>query len=163
MQSAPAYPWTSPNEILKQIREARALNTNGFIFYSATSFNKIKPGLADSLQQNYFGTIAIPPAMTWLDHTAPPAPVLKASHTANGIMLQWEGSNTGRAPMKYLVYRFAPNEKTDLSNAENIVALTKSTVFIDKEGSKNDKYIVTALDRLWNESEKSNTAELVNP
>lgn len=163
MQNASSYPWNSPNEILKQIRAARNINTNGFVFYSASSFNKIKPGLVDSLQQNYFGTIAIPPAMTWIDNIAPAAPVLKISNASNGIMLQWEGSNASKEPLKYLVYRFGANEKQDLSNAEHIIALTRNTAFIDKDGNKHYKYVVTALDRLWNESEKSNTAELVTP
>jgi nitrate reductase assembly molybdenum cofactor insertion protein NarJ len=65
--------------------------------------------------------------------------------------------------LKYLVYRFDDKEKQDLSDANNIIALTKGSVFIDKDGGKNYRYVVTALDRLWNESEKSNTVELVAP
>ncbi len=158
-----AYPWNSPNEILKQIRSARALNTDGFIFYSASSFNKIKSDLADSLQENYFGTIAIPPAMAWLDNVAPAAPVLNASTANNGILLQWEAPNVSKEPLKFLVYRFGQNEKTDFNNAANIIALTRGNNFFDKEGNKGYKYVVTALDRLWNESEKSNVAELATP
>lgn len=162
MQQAKGAPWNSPDEILKQIRAARALQTNGFVFYSASSFNKISPALSDSLQQHYFGTIAIPPAMTWLDHTAPPPPLLRATSSREGIVLHWEDEEA-KEPLRFLVYRFAQEEKIDLSNAGRIIALTGNTSFTDREGSKQYKYVVTALDRLWNESEKSNIAEFTAP
>lgn len=158
MLNATAYPWNSPNEILQQIRDARAMNTDGFVFYSASNFSKIKPALADSLQQNYFGTIAIPPSMPWLDKSAPAAPVLKVSASSKGLLLQWEPNNTIKEKLRYLVYRFDEDEKIDLERAENIISLTQSTSVLDQEGNERYKYVVTALDRLWNESEKSNTA-----
>jgi len=59
--------------------------------------------------------------------------------------------------LKYLVYRFGADEKINLGNADKIIALTSSKKFMDAEGGKNDyRYVVTALDRLWNESEQSN-------
>jgi len=161
MLNATASPWNSPNEILKQIRAARQIGTDGFIFYSSSSFSKIRPGLTDSLQQNYFGSIAIPPAMPWLDHTAPPAPVLTVSGTNGGVLLQWESN--AKAQQRYLVYRFDEDEKIDLSDAGQIIALTRNNSFLDKEGGRNFRYVVTALDRLWNESTPSNTATAATP
>lgn len=160
MLNATTSPWNKPDEILKQIREARALNTNGFVFYSMSSFYKLKQDLADSLQQNYFGTIAIPPPMSWIDNVPPAAPVARAAATNNGMLIQWEETNVSKEPIKYLVYRFGPDEKINLASAENIIALTQASSFIDKDGGKNYKYVVTALDRLWNESEKSNVVSL---
>jgi len=163
MQDARTAPWNSPNEILKQIRAARAIHTNGFIFYSASVFNKIGPAITDSLQQRYFGTIAIPPAMPWIDPTPPPAPEARIAVTNNGLLLQWDEHNPQKEPLKYLVYRFDRNEPADLSNASRIIALTQLTSFTDREGSRNYKYVVTALDRTWNESAPSNAVFLTTP
>jgi uncharacterized lipoprotein YddW (UPF0748 family) len=156
MLNATRAPWNNAQEILKQIRAARALNTNGFVFYSMSSFYKIGSELIDSLQQNYFGTIAIPPAMPWLDNTPPAAPVARSAKSTNGNLLQWDEANPSREPLKYLVYRFESEEKINLNSAENIIALTQASSYVDKDGGKNYKYVVTALDRTWNESEKSN-------
>lgn len=156
MLNATTAPWNKPDEILKQIREARALNTQGFVFYSMSCFYKIGSALTDSLQQNYFGTIAIPPAMTWLDNTPPAAPVARASASGQGMLVQWEEANASREPLKYLVYRFDAEEKININNSGRIIALTQTSNFTDKEGDKNHRYIVTALDRLWNESGQSN-------
>jgi uncharacterized lipoprotein YddW (UPF0748 family) len=158
MLNATKAPWNKPDEILQQIRDARAQNANGFVFYSMSCFYKIRPELTDSLQQNYFGNIAIPPAMTWLDNVAPLAPVARVSQSNSGMIVQWDQANASKEPLKYLVYRFGADEKISLGNSENIIALTQANTFIDREGNKSYKYIVTALDRLWNESEKSNIA-----
>ena len=157
MLNATSFPWNSPNEILKQIRAAPAVHTNGFVFYSASNFNKIKPALIDSLQQNYFGNIAIPPAMPWIDNIAPPSPTVKIGSSQTGTFLLWEDDKSVKEPLKYLVYRFGADEKINLANADKIIALTSSKKFMDAEGGKNNfRYVVTALDRLWNESEQSN-------
>lgn len=160
MLNAASYPWNSPNELLQQIKDARAQHANGFVFYSASNFSKIRPALADSLQQNYFGTIAVPPAMPWIDNDAPEAPELKAGTSAKGILLQWETVNPHKEKLRFLVYRFPANQKPDLSRTDCIIGLTQAASFLDKEGNGDDTYVVTALDRLWNESDKSNTVSV---
>ncbi len=156
MLNAKSAPWNTSVEILKQIQAARDKHTDGFVFYSVSNFAKIRQDLIDSLQQNYFGTIAIPPAMPWLDQTVPAPPSAHCSNGSNGILIQWEEKNPSKEPLKYLVYRFEQNEKVDLTDARNIIALTQNKLFLDREGHKNYKYMVTSLDRLWNESEPSN-------
>lgn len=160
MVNAKTYPWNSPNEILAEMRAARAVHAHGFIFYSASSFSKIKPALADSLQTTYFGNIAIPPATPWLDNTPPAAPAVTVVSSAQGNLIRWEQNNPANENLKYLVYRFDEQEKTDLSQTSHILVLTRSKSFIDKDanGTKRYRYVVTALDRLWNESDPSNIA-----
>ena len=56
--------------------------------------------------------------------------------------------------IQYVVYRFAPDERVDLRFAENIVAITRNT-FIAlpyEDGKTKYTYVVTALDRVQNES-----------
>ena len=53
-----------------------------------------------------------------------------------------------------MVYRFAEDEHVDLRYAENIVAITADT-FIKlpyEDGKTKYTYVVTALDRMHNES-----------
>lgn len=160
MLDAKQRPWSEPNEILKQITAIRNARAQGLIFFSISNFNKIKSALVDSLQENYFATIAIPPTMPWLDNVAPSAPAARASAHAQGVALQWEDKSPVKEPLKFLVYRFEAHEKIDLEQASKIIALTQQKAFLDKEGGKGYKYVITALDRLWNESDMSNVVQV---
>ena len=53
--------------------------------------------------------------------------------------------------MKYVVYRFASGERIDIDNPAKIVAITTNTFYDIKELEKTT-YVVTALDRMGNES-----------
>lgn len=152
-------PWYGTSEILKQIRMARQADADGLIFYSASSFSKISDAFADSLRQNYFSTIAFPPTMPWLDNSAPAAPKLYATQKSNSnLLLQWSDTNPDNAHTKYAVYRFPGGTAVDLSDPRHIIALTQDDQFIDTHYATNQNYhyVVTALDRSWNESPASN-------
>jgi uncharacterized lipoprotein YddW (UPF0748 family) len=155
MVNAPkGSPWSGTAEILKQIRMSRAQHANGVVFYSISNFSKIGPALTDSLKYNYFGTIALPPRMPWLNNIPPRSPVVSVSTDSTGTMLRWNVDNPSGAPLKFLVYRFKKNEKMDLNNSAHILCLTQAHSFLDQENKSGAgfKYAVTALDRLWNES-----------
>ena len=56
--------------------------------------------------------------------------------------------------VQYVVYRFDNKEKIDLEDPSHIVAITRDT-FIPlpyEDGKTKYQYVVTALDRLHNES-----------
>jgi hypothetical protein len=55
---------------------------------------------------------------------------------------------------QYVVYRFAPGEKVDISQSSHIVAITRDTYYRlpYQDGKTKYTYIVTALDRIQNES-----------
>ena len=55
---------------------------------------------------------------------------------------------------QYVVYRFGPGEKVDLNNASNIFCITRGTMLpLSYQGGETKyTYVVTALDRLQNES-----------
>ena len=55
---------------------------------------------------------------------------------------------------KYVVYRFGAKERIDLERAEHIVAITDQTCIKLPYTAGKEKfvYVVTALDRLQNES-----------
>jgi hypothetical protein len=54
----------------------------------------------------------------------------------------------------YAIYQFKKGEKVDLSKSDNIVAVTRETMYKlpYENGKAKYTYVVTALDRLQNES-----------
>ena len=58
--------------------------------------------------------------------------------------------------MKYVVYRFDEKEKTDLSDPSRIVSITTNNYYklpaTDVKEKKKSVYVITALDRMSNES-----------
>lgn len=153
--------WQSHNEILKQIETERAHRTDGAIMYSMVSFSRIGQGLSQNLRQaKYYGSIAIPPAMPWLGSNAPVAPDARLSKQGKNMILSWNKGLNISGDLKYLVYRFEKNEKVDLENSSRIICLTQGTSFTDENvDQQRYKYVITALDRLWNESRPSLTLE----
>ncbi|MBL7717755.1 MAG: family 10 glycosylhydrolase [Flavipsychrobacter sp.] len=155
-------PWHSPNEILWQIRDIRKVSaTPGFVFYSASSFNKIPGALKDSLRYKYNRYPAIPPAMPWLDKKAPSAPTLKVNVKNGNAILRWV-PNDEEPGLRYAVYRFVNNEEIDLERGDKLVSLQRGIEYTDVDAGKYTSctYIVTALDRTWNESRPSNEVSL---
>lgn len=158
MAESKAPVWQGTHEILSQIAEIREKSENpGVVFYSASSFNKISSALSDSLKFSTNRNIAFPPSMPWLDDAAPPAPKLSGEEKSDGMHLNWQIA-TQEKNLRYAVYRFHKNESVDLNKTSRIISLIHDKYFVDKTAtSKNDFiYVVTALDRLWNESEASN-------
>lgn len=162
MVGASAGIWAGTKELLSQITDIRNLAANpGVSFYSTASFDKVGPAIKDSLSNRYNKSIAFPPLMPWLDSLAPAAPVLKAIPSSQGTLLQWTCTSHDKEKVRYAVYRFTNNETVDLSKSGNIISLQTEREFMDASSNnyKHCVYIVTALDRLWNESAPSNEAK----
>ena len=81
-------------------------------------------------------------------------------------MLFWfapKGKGWKDEAVKYVVYRFAKGEKTDTNNPSKIVAITNNTFYKlpYEDGKTKYTYVVTALDRMQNESKaKKKTIKL---
>jgi uncharacterized lipoprotein YddW (UPF0748 family) len=152
--------WAGTKELLWQMRDIRRTCTDpGFAYYSASSFDKISAPIGDSLHYTYNKLPAFPPRMKWLDSIPPPPPVLKAIPSAQGTLLQWHLNNPGGEMIRYVVYRFLNDEPINLDRTEKIICVqTDLTEFLDVNANKFKKvtYVVTAMDRLWNESRPSN-------
>ena len=110
------------------------------------------------LRQRYHRTPALQPRMPWIDDKAPKkVRRLMPVWTTDGPVLFWRAPKAkdemDRA-IHYVVYRFAKGEKIDISKAENIVAITSDTFLkLNYTGGTNRyTFVVTALDRLNNES-----------
>jgi len=157
MLGNPQGSWAGTREILNQIRDIRKLAPKtGYSLYSLSNLNKIAAPIEDSLEK-YGQSIALVPAMKWLDSIPPIAPVVKGSNTSHGYFLQWTQMNPNHENLRYLVYRFPKNEKPDLNDPRRIVAITTQSKYVDAAADTlSSFYMITALDRLWNESAPSN-------
>jgi uncharacterized lipoprotein YddW (UPF0748 family) len=110
------------------------------------------------LRTAYWKHPALQPLMPFIDHKAPKKPAkVKARWTADGYLLTWKqpkGKKWGDVVNRYVVYRFAKGEKVDIEDASKILAVTSATSLKlpYRDGSQQWVYVVTALDRLSNES-----------
>ena len=117
-------------------------------------------GYATALSEEYHHWLALQPLFTFMDKKAPkPVTHLTTIQTADGPILCWTApkyKDEMNRPVKYVVYRFAKGEKINLDDATKIVAFTPNTFFpiTAVDGEKRYTYVVTALDRMHNESRK---------
>ena len=112
----------------------------------------------DALMQEYHRYPALVPAFDFMDSKAPgKVRKLKGVWMNSGYVLCWTPpkarTEMDRA-VQYVVYRFADKEKIDINDPSHIVAVTRvpfyKLPYVD--GKTRYRYVVTALDRLHNES-----------
>ena len=112
----------------------------------------------DALMSSYHKYPALPPVFDFMDNDAPgKVRKLKPMWTEDGYILFWTApkykDEMNRA-VYYVVYRFADKEKVDIDDASHIVAITPQPwyklPYVD--GKTKYRYVVTAVDRLHNES-----------
>ena len=110
------------------------------------------------LQTNYHRYPALQPTMPFMDNEAPKkVRKLKPVWTSDGYILFWTAPNAKDEMNKahqYVVYRFKKGEKVNLEDASKIVTITRDTYYKlpYENGKTRYQYVVTALDRLHNES-----------
>ena len=144
-------------------RELRAVQ-GSCLWYSAAVVRN-EGGYATRLQQRYHARPALQPLFLFLDDKAPRAPrKLKARWMPDGYYLFWlapKARQEADRAHQYAVYAFKQGEKIDLSSAEHLVGITRHTLYKLPyvNGAEKCVYVVTALDRLHNES-KSGKAKV---
>ena len=159
MLGSPTGRWAGTTELLSQIRDIREqAPKTGYALYSLSNLSKIVAPIEDSLEQ-YGKTFALVPQMKWIDSIPPLPPVVKGYNTASGYFLQWTQQNPSREMLRYIIYRFAKGSAIDLDNPEHIIGITAETQYIDAHAPATSVYVVTTIDRLWNESMASNIAD----
>lgn len=108
------------------------------------------------LRKDYWRYPALQPLMPFIDSKAPKKPrSVKKIMTSDGVVLFWQapkGKKWNDAASKYVVYRFGKGEKKNIEDASHIVAITSDTYYKIGIPSDSYTYIVTALDRMSNES-----------
>ena len=151
--------WADGKELMWQLRDIRkgCPENSGYAFYSASCFDKIRASVKDSITEHITQYPAFPPAMPWMDSTAPAIPTLAVKVDAKGTQLSWQINNPKKEKLRFAVYRFMNNEAINIDRADKIVSVQQTNEFVDATvRGKEYTYVVTALDRLWNESKPSN-------
>ncbi|TSD64984.1 family 10 glycosylhydrolase [Inquilinus sp. KBS0705] len=167
-QRSPAY--KNPSEIPNQIRLLRANpRVQGSVFFRSQTLVANANHLADTLKHNFYRYPALPPPMLWLDSIAPNAPQgIAAKYEGKaGITLKWQPPLLARdsEPVYgYIIYRFEENDKFEMNDPKNILSIQYNTIPIYQDTNvqrgKSYYYVVTAIDRLKNESDRSPTAAI---
>jgi len=155
-------PAAMPDEI-KYLRDNPRVE--GSVYFSSKSLLNNPLGITDSLRENYYKYPALPPPMLWLDSIPPNAPLnFTATTVMNKVNLKWETPSLAKdnEPVYgYVIYRFDGDERVNLTDPRYILHIQydTTTTFTDETAKKGQTYlyVVTALDRLKNESEPSPT------
>ena len=110
------------------------------------------------LSTDYHKYPALQPEYKFIDDKAPrKVRKLKDVWTEYGYILFWTAPKAKHVmdeAVQYVVYQFDRKEKVNLDDASHIVAITRNTFYQlpYKNGKNKYRYVVTALDRLNNES-----------
>lgn len=110
------------------------------------------------LEKEYHRYPALLPASPFMDDKAPgKVKKLKMVWTYEGPVLFWTAPKAKHEmdkAVQYVVYRFDKEEKVNLEDPSHIVAITRDPYYLlpYRGGKDKYRYVVTALDRLHNES-----------
>ncbi len=147
-------------QLNRKIQLSRYLDhVGGNCFWPGYSLLENYKGSADALKGYYHARQSLIPAYTFIDSQAPDeVKGLRTRWTAKGFELQWKRKNTRdemQRQIYFCVYRFDKGEPIDLSDVSHLAAITRETrVLLPYErGSREYTYVVTAVDRMHNESE----------
>ncbi|MFA5834926.1 MAG: family 10 glycosylhydrolase [Bacteroidota bacterium] len=152
------------SEIQNQINLNRVNSrSQGFVAFSSRSVTNNLKGIQDSLRNNQFRYPALHPTMSWLDNVPPLAPVNLISLTSNNLVqLQWQKSGTASdndTARYFAVYRARTPDTINVNDIRQIIAITTkdTTKFTDNAVANGSSYsyVVTAFDKLHNESDAS--------
>jgi len=141
----------------------------GSVYFSSNSLLRNPLGFTDSLEDNYYQYPALPPVMLWLDSIAPNPPQNFTPVVVNNkVELKWTTpllAKDKEPVYGYVIYRFDGNEKVNIEDPAHILHIqyNAGTFYRDDtaERGKTYLYVVTALDRLKNESDPSPTVAAV--
>ncbi|MGZ3763344.1 MAG: glycoside hydrolase family 10 protein, partial [Mucilaginibacter sp.] len=156
----------NPSELPNQVKYIRDNpRVEGSIYFSANSLMRNPLGFTDSLRTNFYRYPALPPQMLWLDSIPPNAPKnLVAKPDLKGVSLKWETPDTAKdqEPVYgYVIYRFEGTDTVNLTNPKYILHIqyNSDTAFEDETSVKGKTYlyVVTAIDRIKNESDPTPT------
>lgn len=160
--------WTNPEEMPDQVRYNRNFEAvRGSMFFSATQFAQNPLGFTERLRTDLYRYPALVPTMPWLDAEAPDAPTLNEAVPAkNGVRLSWAGGGSADETA-YVVYRFEGETAGSLDDAANILDTVRkqageTQTYTDRQAQLGHTYtyVVTAVDRLQNESEAGSAKTL---
>ena len=149
----------SMNQLPRKMALERAYQTiGGSCQWPASAVVENAGKYRDALVQEYHKYPALVPVFDFMDDKAPgKVRKVKKVWTEDGYMLFWtapKAKDEMDRAVQYVVYRFDDKEKVNIDDASHIVAVTRNNFYKlpYKDGKNKCRYVVTALDRLHNES-----------
>ncbi len=164
--------WTSPSELPNQIRLYRTNpKVQGGVFFRAWNFLENPRGVTDSMKNDLFRYKALNPVMAFKDTIKPNPPRNLRYEKINGVYgLRWDvplTASDGDTAKRYVVYRFSTSniQPADLENPARIDDIVGSRQHIPSTLGQTGPFyfVVTALDRNYNESAMSNIVSITAP
>lgn len=159
--------WKTAGQIGKQIRSnLKSREISGSVFFSSKYLVANNLGISDTLK-NIYKYPALLPSMPWKDGMAPNSPtsLQVKRNDNNGSEVTWKLPSkltlNRENIQSFVLYRFEEFEEINLENPKKIVSIIRNVgvyKYEDKNASKRKSYyyVITALDRLHNESGPSN-------
>ena len=149
----------SINQLPRKMALERAYQTiGGSCQWPASAVVENAGKYRDALVQEYHKYPALGPVFDFMDDKAPgKVRKVKKVWTEDGYMLFWtapKAKDEMDRAVQYVVYRFDGKEKVNIDDASHIVAITRNNFYKlpYDDGKTKYRYVVTALDRLHNES-----------
>ena len=149
----------SINQLPRKMALERAYQTiGGSCQWPASAVVENAGKYRDALVQEYHKYPALVPVFDFMDDKAPgKVRKVKKVWTEDGYMLFWtapKAKDEMDRAVQYVVYRFDGKEKVNIDDASHIVAITRNNFYKlpYDDGKTRYRYVVTALDRLHNES-----------
>ena len=147
-----------------QLAAKRALhnqlpNVKGTVLWYAKAAVDNVGNYGTSLRNNYWKNPVLMPEMPWIDDDAPRKPrKVKVMDIEGKKVLFWtapKGDKWYDVATKYVVYRFDKGEDLNTDDPTKIIAITRDThcELPDMPHKTRAVYVVTALDRMQNESD----------
>ncbi|HYK77379.1 MAG TPA: family 10 glycosylhydrolase [Daejeonella sp.] len=162
--------WSNRKQIPDQIRYLRNnTRVQGSVYFSSKSLTNNLAGVRDSLRNDFYRYPALQPPMLWLDDVDPNAPrEVEAKMEANAVQISWKAplpAEDGDTAFGYVIYRFNEGSALNINDPKNILKISfegSLTSFTDTSilPNRSYTYIVTAIDRLKNESVISNLVKI---
>ena len=150
--------WHSSDEILRQIDHIRARKGySGQCYFSARNFKDNRLGIVQAVATRYPHPALVPP-LPGFSTQAPAAPTSAyMSREGENYVFHWENAPLAEGfsqPKYYAVYAFHKGQPADLSKGQALIWLGGEMSFsCPQSEAQGIDFYVTALDRLYNESE----------
>ncbi len=158
----------STTQMRRKIELSRTLpNIHGNVWWPGWSLSRNAGYATDSLIQTYQKYPALIPPYSDIDNIKPmPVENLRKE----GYLLRWnqqrkEASDPMQRAHFYVIYHFPAGTDIDISNSRYIVKITRDSEFSIAENcnhkdkslnhGKGSRYVVSVVDRCWNESENN--------
>lgn len=159
--------FTDPQELANHVDLGKELTgtgtpVHGHVWYSANQIPKADAinGAMAAVRDEHYAHPAIVPTMPHLPATrVRPPRIVEASRTSEGVALKWIDAGPPRTrATSFAVYRVNGSGAVDIENGAHLVATLRASAGADHTWIDADApvgtctYVVTSLDRVWNES-----------